>query len=233
MKTLKVNRVLGKSVFALCCLGALAATSAKATLVTWSLNPASQHAPVGSSSKVFTVSGYSITAYGFDNVTGPDPARNLFYKNEGAGEFGLGLVGTPNNELQVGGNGLPAQYIQLDLTSILAQGFTNGQIEVGSIQVGESFVLYGSNTLGTLGTQIGGTFGSTFEEMFVNVPNFGMWNYISVGAGSGDVLPVAFQANITPVPEASTFFPILGLLVAVSSTQLLRRRQLARVVAKV
>lgn len=36
---------------------------------------------------------------------------------------------------------------------------------------------------------------------------------------------------ITPVPELSTFFPIIGLMVAVGSTQILRRRRMARMKA--
>jgi hypothetical protein len=34
---------------------------------------------------------------------------------------------------------------------------------------------------------------------------------------------------VNPIPEASTFFPIIGLLAAVFSTQFVRRRQLAQV----
>lgn len=39
---------------------------------------------------------------------------------------------------------------------------------------------------------------------------------------------VTFTMNITPVPEMNALFPLVGLLAAVSSTHLLRRRQLAR-----
>ncbi|MDQ6623257.1 MAG: hypothetical protein M3Y86_07205 [Verrucomicrobiota bacterium] len=40
---------------------------------------------------------------------------------------------------------------------------------------------------------------------------------------------VSFTMNVTPVPEMSALFPIVGLIVAVSSTHVLRRRRLARV----
>ena len=39
---------------------------------------------------------------------------------------------------------------------------------------------------------------------------------------------VAFTMNITPVPEMSALFPLVGLLAAVSSTHILRRRRMAR-----
>ncbi|HEY0370243.1 MAG TPA: hypothetical protein VGC85_11650 [Chthoniobacterales bacterium] len=37
---------------------------------------------------------------------------------------------------------------------------------------------------------------------------------------------ITFSMNITPVPEISAFFPIVGLLAAVGTTHVLRRRQL-------
>lgn len=149
--------------------------------------------------------------------------HDLFYKNAGGDEIGLGLVNTLNNELQVN-NGVPVNYIQLDLTSILSKGFTNGKIEVGSVQTNESFSLYGSSSAGTLGTLLG-TFGSSFDNQFVAVPNFGSYSFVSVAAGSADVLPVAFQAVSTPVPEMNALFPIIGLLSVVAVTRTLRRRQ--------
>jgi len=235
MKILKVNYAFRKTLLALCCLGAFAAASAKATTeVTWDLNPDGLNAALGGTSHPYTVSGATITAYGYDNAGGPpNTPHELFYKNGGVGEFGLGITGTTDNELEVNGNGVPLQYIQLDLSSILGQGFTNGEIEVGSVQTGESFVLFGSNTLGSLGTQIGGVFGSTFSETFVAVPNFGAWNYVSVAARAGDVMPVAFRALGDPVPEPSTFYLILSLCVAASAHQLLRRRQRAGIGSKV
>src|SRR3954470_9757674 len=131
--------------------------------------PSDKNAPVGGSSHTFTSSGFSITAYGFDNHSGIGTAHDLFYKNVpaigGAVETGLGLVNTPNNELQAG-----LHFIQFDFTAALAAGMFNGQLSVGSIQAGESYTIFGSNTLGTLGTQVAGVFGSTFDNQFVSIP---------------------------------------------------------------
>ena len=214
----------------LACIGALTTSSTWAAFVTWDLNPGNVNAPVGSATQLYTVSGFSITARGFDNVAGTDTPHDLFYKFQtpvnGAGERGLGVVGTNDNELQINNDGSPAQYIQLDLRSILSQGFTGGEIMVGSIQAGESFRLYGSNSQGTLGIQLGGLFGSTFDEKFVAIPSFGSFQFVSVAAGVMDILPVAFRA--TPVPEMNALFPIVGLVAAVSSTHVLRRRRATR-----
>jgi hypothetical protein len=231
MKKSTTNRFLTNALRTLCCIGALTACSAWATVITWELNPTNSNVAVGATFKDFIQSGYTITARGYDNVPGADTAHELFFKSVpaigGGSEHGLGLVGTLDNELQTSG-GTPSNYIQLDLRSILTQGFTGGQLSVGSIQSGESFLLFGSNVQGQLGTQIGGTFGSQFDDQFVDIPQFGNYQFVSVASGAFDVLPIAFRASITPVPEMSALFPIIGLLVAVSSTQILRRRRAAQ-----
>jgi len=215
----------------LVCATALSASSASSALVTWQLNPSGANANVGSASQSYTVSGSTIVARGYNNVPGTDTAHDLFFKQQGpiggAGEHGLGIVGTTDNELQINSDGTPAQYIQLDLRSILAQGFTNGQISVGSVQDGESFSLYGSATQGSLGTLLGTFTGTAFDNQFISIPGFGgpLTAFVSVATNTGDVLPVAFRASITPVPEMSALFPVAGLIVAVFSTRLLRRRR--------
>jgi len=194
--------------------------------VVWDLNPTDANAPVGGSSHTYTSSGFSITAYGFDNHSGIGTAHDLFYKNEavigGATESGLGLTNTPHNELQASLN-----FIQFDFTSALAAGMFNGQLSVGSIQTGESFAIFGSNTLGTLGTQVSGIFGSSSDDQFVAIPNFGQFNYYSVLAMSDDVLPVAVRADLRPVPEMNALLPIAGLLVLLASANIWRKRRRA------
>ncbi|MBV9008960.1 MAG: hypothetical protein JO354_07320 [Verrucomicrobia bacterium] len=204
---------------------AFGATQAKATLVQWNLNPSSLNGPVGSSTYSYTQSGYSISATGYDN---PTTTHDLFFKNGGGDETGLGLVNTLDNELQVN-NGVPANYIQLNIQSLITSGFYDGKIEVGSVQPGESFNLYGSSSAGTLGTLLG-TYGNSADAQFVAVPSFGNYNYVTVTAAVADVLPIAFQANIcTPVPEMNALLPIAGLLCVVALSQVLRRRKLAAV----
>ena len=184
------------------CTLALAFSSAHAGLVIWDLNPTNTNGSVGSSAHIFTSSGYSITAYGFDRVAGPDPGHELWFKND-IDDHGLGVTGTPHNELQVGPDG-PLQYIQFDLGSILSAGFMNGQLRVSSVDPGEAFDIYGSNTLGSLGTKIslgGGPYGDGDNNNFVNIPNFGSYRYVSIAATIDDVLPWALAATIPAIPE--------------------------------
>src|SRR5438270_12057585 len=200
--------------------------SAQAAVV-WDLNPNQQNAPVGGSSHTYTSSGFSITAYGFDNHSGIGIAHDLFYKNQspigGAVEMGLGLVNTLDNELQAGLN-----FIQFDFTAALAAGMINGQLSVGSIQPGESFVICGSNTLGVLGTQISNLRGSEVDNQFAAIRNFGQFNYYSVIAITGDILAVAVPADLPAVPEMNALVPIAAVLVALGATGVWQsRRRLA------
>jgi hypothetical protein len=221
-----INRIrLSVLVFCAAVLAAFTATSSWASIV-WDLNPNHQNAPVGSSSHTYTSSGYTITAYGFDNHSGIGTAHDLFYKNQtpigGAVEIGLGLVNTPNNEIQAG-----LHFIQFDFTAALAAGLFNGQISVGSIQPGEAFSIYGSNALGTLGAQVGGTFGSSVDNQFVSIPNFGQFNFYAIVAAADDVLPVAIRADLRAIPEMNAILPIAALLLLLLATNVWRRRSLA------
>jgi hypothetical protein len=51
------------------------------------------------------------------------------------------------------------------------------------------------------------------------------------GDAQGGFEEFALLRQITPIPELSSFFPIIGLMVAVLSTQVLRRRRAARLAA--
>ena len=209
-------------VFCVAVVAAFAASVSQASIV-WDLNPNNLNAPVGSSSHTYTSSGYTITAYGFDNTGGFGTAHELFFKNQapinGAVERGLGLTNTTSNEIQVSLN-----FIQFDFTAALAAGLFNGQISVGSIQTGEAFSIYGSNTLGTLGTQVGGTFGSAFDNQFVSIPNFGQFHFYSIVAAADDVLPVAIRADLPAIPEMNALLPIAAMLLLLLATNFWRRR---------
>ena len=224
----KYSRRTGRTLAALSFLCIFAASSAWATVVTWNFNPNGTEGAVGSSSHTFTSSGYSITANGF-TVGNPITPLGLYFKNQGPDETGLGIVGPADHELQ--GNGAyPLQFIQFDVSAILARGFTDGAIEIGSVQAGsnDTFVIWGSSTLGDPGQQIGGVYNSSSDMQFISIADFTSYKFISIGALSGDVLPIAFQATMAPIPEMSALFPIIGLVVAVSLTQLLRRRRMAQ-----
>lgn len=217
---------LGKVLCVLSAACLLAGSSAWATVVTWNLNPSGSNGAVGSNSQTFSSSGYNVTAYGY-TVSSPNTPLGLYFKSQGSNATGLGIVGPANHELQ-GYGSLPEQFIQLDVSSIIAQGFSDGKLEVGSVGSNDKFAIWGSSTLGDPGQQIGGTYNSSSNMVFISLADFSSYNYISIGALSGGVLPAAFQASLSAVPEVSALFPIVGLIIAVSLTQFLRRRRMAQ-----
>lgn len=219
-----------KSALCTCAIALAFGSSGHAALttVTWDLNPNNQEQAVGGSSHTFMSSGFSLTAYGFNNVSGADTPHDLWYKNGGL-DHGLGVTDTPHNELQVDANG-PVQYIQFDLTSLLAMGMTYGQLKVSSIDPGEAFDIYGSNTLGSLGTKIsagGGPYGDEDNNIFVNIPDFGSYKFISVVAAIDDILPWAFQGCLPAVPEiggTTAAFVLLAFFGVVMASRAIRTR---------
>ncbi len=227
MNILHSNRLLRNSLRVLAVVVCLAGSSAWAAFTTWDLNPDNLNASVNSPSHPFTVDGHTITAYGYDNQNGVGNAHVLYFKSDPSelDERGLGLIGTPHNELQAGPNG-PLHFIQLDLSSIIAAGFINGRISVGSVQPGELFQIYGSNQLGMLGTALfANPLGSDSDTEFVAIPDFGTYHYISIAALALDVLPVAFQAELVPIPEAASFVPVALLAIGIVLVEVRRRRR--------
>lgn len=213
-------------IFCAVILTAVIASAASAAIV-WEFNPEPrQHGPAGSSSLTYTSSGFSITAHGFDNNAGIGIARELFYKDrppvDGAVEFGLGLNNVPHNEINAG-----LHFIQFDFTAALAAGMLNGEITVGSVQANEAFAIYGSNTLGTLGSQVGGPFtGLAFDNQSVAIPDFGHFNYYAIVATQGSVLVISAQADLPAIPEMNALLPVAGLVLLVFVTNAWRKRTL-------
>lgn len=238
-----MNPTLRTSFLALVSAAALS-SSATATVV-WQLNPNDLNAPTGTTTMTYTQQGSTITATGYDK-TNSGGSLNLgtptllYFKNvgpiNGAFETGLGVVNQSDHELQAGPTApspgvIPVSaldFIQLDLTAIIRAGATSGAVSVTSVQSGESFTIFGSNLAGALGTQLGGTFDSSLDNTFVNLPNFGQYDFYAIAAATGDVIPSAVSADIPAVPEMNAVLPIIGLGVAIGSTHLLRRRSQKR-----
>ena len=117
-----------------------------------------------------TSGGYTITASGF-NADGS--THDLFYKNEGGDENGLGLVGTSDNELSLNAGGkAAANFIQFDFGGV-DKAFSGGQLTVGSLTSTEKFDLFGSNTRGQLGTEIADGVGTAYDGKLVRGPRLG------------------------------------------------------------
>jgi len=127
-------------------------------------------------SQAYTAGGLTVTAYGFTNS---GTAVNLHGKNTGGDEFGVGIDGESNEEIDTG------HFIQLDLSQLEAAGVTNPQIMISSVQSGERYNIYGSNTVGSLGTKL--VSGGALDITFFPIPSYPTYKYIAVQAASNDV----------------------------------------------
>src|SRR5215470_11431703 len=80
------------------------------------------------STQTYTLAGQTITASGFCSGTCSHGA-DLFGKTGSGGESGLGLASDPNgnNEIFVG-----TDFIQLDVSALIAAGITTVQFTMGS-----------------------------------------------------------------------------------------------------
>ena len=184
---------------------------------------------VGGSSYAVTQGGITLTAYGYSTSTTPNPLKNLEWKAEGGDEHGLGFTDTLDYEITLNSSDLPANYIQIDVSKALAAGGLNGMIEAGSVTDGEAFDIWGSNTLGTLGTDL--VSGSTADQTFITIPSWGLYNYIAMtvhpetpdwnNCYNNNVLlsGLEFTQSSTPEPATMTLLALGGL------GALLRRRK--------
>ena len=149
---------------------------------------------------------------------GPIPHLVSTTKLLGTDLLGLGVVSTSDHQVQ--GNGwLPTLFVQLDVTSILSQGFTDRKVQIGDVHNDETFVIWGSNKLVASGQQL-----AAFTPACPGLPSsmsgiLGTTTFISVGAVNRGVLPVAFQATLALVPQMRAPFPIIGLVNAASAMQ--------------
>jgi hypothetical protein len=119
-------------------------------------------------------------------------------------------------------------------TSTNSSGFFNGSLGTLRYDFGNNTVLYTDKNNGS---------GQDDINVFVPVADFAgskandyvylfqRWGNTDNEFSQGGFEETRLIAGITPVPEMSALFPIVGLMVAVGSTHILRRRRMARVSA--
>jgi hypothetical protein len=181
---------------------------AMATTYVWSLD-----SPVSSSgsSQVFDSNGINITAFGY--LTSGSVLTALFDKNSGGDETGLGLKRDPSGQDEI----TTDDFVQLDFADPNYQlEISSAHLVIDSVQQGDGWILYGSNTQGVLGARLSSG-GSGTDNSPINIlPYLSTYTYLSVTAKSANVLldNVVMDA-IVCTPEPATFalvgMALLGL----------------------
>jgi hypothetical protein len=95
--------------------------------------------------------GLSVTATGFLNPVPPSTTNvgreNLYVKNGGPGETGLGtVIDVADHEIT------DMDFVNLDLSNLWAPGISSAQLTIESLQTGEGFKLCQGNLVGSMGT---------------------------------------------------------------------------------
>lgn len=216
MKRLVTNRFLTTAVRTLCCAGALSACSAWASVVTWHLSPLGHGA-----TKAFSQSGHTPAAWGIDSTTVTDTSNQVLFR--AAPESGTASK-TPET---LSNNPQPSDTDLGESHSALFQG--GGHTSADSTQSDDSLLFAASNTPARPATELDEALArNTFDEEFVAVPTV---QFASIAPAAKEIsMAFGTAGNIdpAPVPEMSALFPIVGLIVAVSCTQILRRRRAAQ-----
>jgi PEP-CTERM motif len=151
----------------------------------------------------FTAGTSTITLYGFSTsgITTPDTV--LAYKNDSPTEEGVGLVNDKSGENEIAGS----SFIQVTTAGVTSLSF-------GSVQSGETWTLYQSNTKGS--GDLGSLFasGSALTESLAGVTD----TYISVFAtgvntdgSQANILIAGATAPSPTVPEPGTTAMIMTL----------------------
>jgi hypothetical protein len=167
--------------------------------------------------------GLSVTTTGFLNAGGRE---NLYVKNGGPGETGLGTIIDPaDHEITAD------DFVNLDFSNLWANGISSAQLTIESLQSGEDFKLCQGNVLGALGVSCvtGGQIGNTADNT-VNISwgasntMFGIQGY---GISGADVLVDGITFNTPtppppPVPEPASLLLFGSGLVALA----VRRKRL-------
>jgi len=158
----------------------------------------------------FTAGSLSLVATGYSS---PGVTTDMWAKNGGLNEMGLGLASEPQHEIS------GTLFVQLNLTQVLAASPTSIALSIQSIQAGEGYSVWGSNTAGTPGTLLASNqTGATFT-----LPDLGSFNFISVSGGPGNVLLDDVDVTV-PTPEPSAAILLLLGLVALVGTGTLGKK---------
>jgi hypothetical protein len=185
--------------------------------------------------------GYNSSTGNFDTKREPQWNHEIQFSDlqvttiNGTAYFGFSVdINEPNNS---------KSWISLDALKIYtsstlqsssstdANGFFNGSLGTLRYDLGANSVLYNDANTGSGGGDINiyipvSYFAGTNQNDYVYM--YQRWGNSDTNTTNGGFEETSLIRGLAPVPEMSALFPIVGLLVAVGSTSLLRRRRAAQ-----
>ena len=193
MRTSTTNRFLSKTLLTLCCVGALIACPAWATVVSWQMSAGGTLSTPES-----LKSGLNATAQTTDAPT---------YSFTSASQASTSSLSESLNKA------LPAS-----------------ETSTASRQADNAALFAATDAPSRPSTELDEAMARNFDEDFVSVPSI---QFATTAPGAQNVAARAMDTVTAgpgpmPVPEMSALFPIVGLIVAISCTQILRRRRVAQ-----
>jgi hypothetical protein len=194
---------LANTLRTLSCIATVTACSAWANVITVQSTTSSALAP-----KDLPSSAYTSSARGIEAATVTDTSTQVLFQS--APSVTVAEASTA-----------PVSVLDSAIESASAQP----QVSASSAAPDASFSVASSTTQAP---PAGGAIAAAFDEDFVSVPTV---QFATVSAGPNVQAPSS--ASVTAVPEMSAFFPIVGLIAAVSCTQILRRRRMAQKTAPI
>lgn len=200
------------------------APSTWASVVTWQLRPGSAPPGLVDVAKPVSLAADGASIQSLDVPSSISSSRQILLApapEAGARkEGGQALVGALSNALPAG-----VEDHQTDKASKLSQSsFTNS---ADGKRSGDPFLLVSTNMASRPNTELDEAMArSAFNEDFVSVPTIQFASMVKGAMALSVIAPT--NVGVVPVPEMSALFPIVGLVVAVSCTQILRRRRAAQ-----
>jgi hypothetical protein len=162
----------------------------------------------------YTVGANTVSAVGYNCTSSSltscsTSGVTLFAKTGGLGETGLGIANGGDNEIENN------QFIQFDFSQLAGMGITQMTFQIESVQTNEGFIIFDSNTAGSVGSALVSVLGTGsnnvngITDQTVSV-NLGANPFLSFAAATGvgtnsDVLVGSDSFNTaSPTPEPGT-----------------------------
>jgi hypothetical protein len=158
----------------------------------------------GTNHLTYTTGGLTVGAYGF--TTG-GAAIDLYIKNLGADETGLGtIIDSADHEIT------PDDFVNLDLSGLVAQGIFSGVIQLQSLQVGEGYTLCQGSAIGVIGASCLSTHGTGTGTISVPLTWTASTDVIGIMGFDDPTLgaDVLVSSLKVPTPEPATL-TLLGM----------------------